>query len=67
MKKRQGYLSLINFFVLSPKMASIFSLHVRIFYKFEKKKFFQNITFFFKNYACGINFFLIDTCLGIKT
>ena len=37
------------FFVLSPNMASIFHLHVRIFHKFEKRLFSKNY-FFLKNY-----------------
>ena len=42
-------------FALSPKMASIFSIQVRIFHKFDKTVFSNNY-FFLKNYVYGINF-----------
>ena len=36
---------LMYFFTLSSKMASIFSLHVRIFHKFRKMFFFKKMSF----------------------
>ena len=59
-------LFLKHFFVLSPEMGSIFSLHGSIFRKFEKKFFFKNYFFSRKLYMWN-QFPLIDTCLGIQT
>ena len=66
MKQRQGYLFLTYFLMLSPKVASILSLHVRIFHKFEKKVFSKN--YFFPQKLCVRDQFpLIDIGLGIQT
>ena len=65
-KQRQGYFFLIYFFVLSPKMATICSLYLGIFHKFDKNVFSQN--YFFPQELCMWNQFpLIDICSGIHT
>ena len=45
MRQRQWYLFLTHFSTLSPKMASLFILHIRIFHKIEKKYFFKKLLF----------------------